>query len=364
MPVKTTQNKTSKYSNVVKSVKDTQPKEEPRIRPEQVIAAFKSFGFEPNQRNHNDIGYWVTKGQSEGAKLMDELHKRRSDINAKDDEDKKTEDDRRRTAQKAEDDKKTAHETLVNKQNVDKTAMPRLSDNDIHALYDEYGLPSPDPEWARNHLPNDPKKIRSILDMQRKMADDMIKKHTKNAVNSIPEVPKAGNQQGNSLPSGRGGPIPTASTGAPASGPISMQGGIADSTPQTNPFFVGDHSIVRIANPNNPNSSTTWLVDAKKKVLRPFTSDKAFQNAFEDPQEAEKSITNISSSELGPGGALDGFKPLKANQGVKEDGSMDKIDFSPAQIQSRYGKPSNPTAENKSLSILDGFLGHLNKKQQ
>ena len=364
MPVKTTQNKTSKYSNVVKSVKDTQPKEEPRIRPEQVIAAFKSFGFEPNQRNHNDIGYWTGKGQSEGKNLMEELHKRRSDINAKDDEDKKTQEDRQRTAQKAEDDKKAAHDDLVNKQNVDKAAMPRLSDNDIHALYDEYGLPAPDPEWARNHLPNDPKKIRSILDMQRKMADDMIKKHTKNAVNSIPEVPKA-NQQGSTVSNGRGGPTPTATPMSPnVTSPTGMQGGMINDAPQTNPFFVGDHSIVRIANPNNPNSSTTWLVDAKKKVLRPFTSDKAFQNAFEDPQEAEKSVTNISSRELGPGGALDGFKPLKASQGVKEDGSMDKIDFTPGQIQNRYGKPSDPTAENRSLSILDGFLGRLNKKQQ
>src|ERR1035437_8577611 len=119
MAVKTIQNKTSKYSSLTKSVKDNTP-EEPRIRHEQVVAAFKSFGFEPNQRGMNDVGYWTTRPQSEGAKLMDELHKRRSDINAKEDDDKKTQDDRQKATQKAEDDKKTAHETLLNKQNVDK----------------------------------------------------------------------------------------------------------------------------------------------------------------------------------------------------------------------------------------------------
>jgi len=52
-------NKTAKYSNVVKNIKNTQEKpqqeEEPRITAEQVIAAFHAFGFEPNERNHNDI---------------------------------------------------------------------------------------------------------------------------------------------------------------------------------------------------------------------------------------------------------------------------------------------------------------------
>ena len=139
---------------------------------------------------------------------------------------------------------------------------------------------------------------------------------------------------------------------------------MVDGTPTTNPFFVGDHSIVRIANQNNPNASTTWLVDAKRKVLRPFLSDQAFQNAFEDPNEAEKAVVNISTRELGPGGALDGFKPLQASQGVNHDGTMGKVDFSPAEIQARYGKPEDSASENKSLSILDSLLGRLNKKQQ
>jgi len=343
MPSKSSQGKTSKYSGVVKSVKDNTP-EEPRITKEQVIAAFKSFGFEPNERNHDDVAYWTTKGQSEGQKLIEELHKRRTDINKKEDDDKKAQEDKKRT-----------YQSILDKQETEKLAMPRLSDKDINDLFDEYGLPAPDPEWARNHLPNDPKKVRAILEMQRKMADGMLKKHSKNAVNSLPEVPK---MQGGTMMQG----APMMGTGGPS--PMGMQGGMVPDDSPVTPFFIGDHSIVRITNPNNPNASTIWLVDSKKKVLRPFISEKAFRNAFENAEEAEKAVVTISSRDLGPGGALDGFKPLSGTQGVKDDGSMDKIDFTPAQLQRRYGKPSDPASENKALSMIDGIFGQLKNQQK
>jgi len=335
---------TKKYSNIVKGVKNTQPKqEEPLITREQVMAAFHSFGFEPNERNHNDIGYWTMKPISEAPKLMEELHKRRIDINNKEDEDNKTVEE-----------KKKKEEDIVNQRKESTVTLPRLSDEEINALFDEYGLPAPDPEWVRSHLPNDPKKIRSILELQRKTADDMLKKHSKNTVNSIPEIPK--NIPMNAQPmqnNGMGGPMP-----------LDMQGGMAGEDSKISPFFIGDNSIVRITNQNNPNVSTLWLVDAKKKVLRPFLSEKAFENAFEDLQEAQKAIVTISTRELGPGGALDGFKPLQGIKGVNEDGSMDKIDFSPAQIQKRYGKAQDPEKENKAVLMLDGVLGKLNKSKK
>ena len=236
--------------------------------------------------------------------------------------------------------------------------MPRLSDEDIAALFDEYGLPTPDPEWARNHLPNDPKKIRSILEMQRKTADDMMKKHSKNTVNAIPETPKNSPIGGMTM-QGKGGPIQQMNQ----STPMGMQAGMVPDDSPTTPFFIGDHSIVRITNPTNPNASTLWLVDSKKKVLRPFLSEQSFQNAFENPEEAEKAIVTISTRVLGKGGALDGFKPLRWTQGVNDDGSMDDIEYSPAQIQKRYGKPSDQVAENKALSMLDGVLGTMGKPQ-
>ena len=259
MATKSAQGQTKKYSNVVKSVQNAQP-EEKKITPEQVVAAFKSFGIPINDRQHNDIAVWTMRGVSEGHKLIEELSKRRKEINDKEDEDKKTQEDRQKANQKAEDDKKAAQETVQNKQHVDKAAMPRLSDSDIAALYDEYGLPPQDPEWSRNHLPNDPKMIRNILSMQRKFADDMMKKHTKNTVNSMPEVPKATSApvmpMGRAM-NGQGGPTPNS--------PMGMQDGMTPGDAPVKPFFVGDHALIKITNPQNPNSGTLWLVDKQKK---------------------------------------------------------------------------------------------------
>jgi len=183
--------------------------------------------------------------------------------------------------------------------------------------------------------------------MQRKTADDMLKMESKNMVNSVPQTaPMQNTPSPNLAMGGMGGPNP-------------MGGMDSELSEESSPFFIGDHSVVRITNPNNPNASTIWLVDAKKKVLRPFMSDQAFQNAFENPADAEKSITTISVKELGPGGSLNGFKPLGKDKGIRDDGSMDDIDFSEAQIQKRYGKQVDPQAENKALSMLDGLMGKL-----
>lgn len=321
---------TNKYSGIKNTVKDTKS-EEPKITPEQVVMAFQSFNFKPNERGMNDIGYWTTRPQSEGHKLMEELRKRRMEINAKEDETTKTQE--------------ALHKS--------KESLSRLSDDEINALFDEYGLPAPDMEWARNHLPNDPKKIRSILEMQRKATDDLLKKHTKNMVNSVPEVPKMSQQTPMMSPQTNMSTQPNMGMG----GPNPVMGDMG--TSPASPFFIGDHSIVKILNPQNPNSSTLWLVDQKKKILRPFESEEAFQNAFEDPEAAQNSIITLSPKDLGPGGALDGFKMMGSAQGIKTDGSMEDVEFSPTQLAKRYGQPSDPEGENKALSLLDGLFGKL-----
>lgn len=330
MATKSQIGQTNKYSGVKKAVSNSQP-EEPKITPEQIVMAFQSFGFQPNERGMNDLGYWATRPQSEGPKLMEELRKRRMEINSKEDETVKTQE--------------AIHKS--------REALPRLSDNEIDALFDEYGLQNPDSEWVRNHFPNDPKKIRAILEVQRKTADDLLKKQTKNMVNSTPEVPKMSQQQMAPAPLPMSAMAPSMGQG----GPDPMQGGMNPSP--ASPFFVGDHSIVKILNPQNPNSSTLWLVDQKKKVLRPFESEQAFQNAFEDPEAAQNSIITLSSKDLGQGGALEGFKMMGSAQGVRGDGSMDNIEFSPSQLAKRYGQPSDPEGENKVLAMLDGFFGQL-----
>jgi hypothetical protein len=341
MSSKSAQGKTEKYSGLVKKVKDTKDTapEEPKITPEQVRAAFASFNLPVNDRGHNDVLYWTMKGQSEGPRLIEELSKKRKDINQKEDDTKKAEEDKKKLL----DDITTQHEDA-------KRTLPRLSDKELGDLFDEYGLPAPDPEWARQHMPNDPTKIRSILDMQRKTADDMLKKHTKNAVNAIPEVPKPN-------AGGVGGPTPMQGRGGPS--PVAGQGDMVQDDGPINPFFIGDHSIVRISNPNNPDASTLWLVDAKRKVLRPFLSEQAFDNAFDNPEEARKAIVTLSSKDLGPGGVLAGFTPLQATKGVNHDGSVPPIDFTPSELQNRYGQPQDPQKENRALSMLDTILGKM-----
>jgi hypothetical protein len=345
MSQKSSLGKTNQYSSVAKNVQKS-VQEEPKITKEQVIEAFQSFGFTPNERNHNDIGYWTLKGKSELPKLMEELHKRRLDINKQEDDKKKSEDQGNQAIQ-----------NIKNRQNEAKATMPRLSDQDIISLYDEYGLPTPDPEWVRNHVPNDPKKIRGILEVQRKAADDMIKKHTKNAVNQIPEIPKA-----SAMPTMPMGGAPSMGMGGPD--PIGMQGDLSQATPPVNSFFVGDHALIRITSQTDPNSNTLWLADKKKKVLRPILSEKAIDSAFDDPEAAKRAIVTVSSKALAPGGPLAGFTLLEKDKGMKHDGSMDNIEFSPGQLQNRYGKPSDPNAENRSLSMLDGLFGKIGNQQQ
>lgn len=335
MSTRTLLGKTAQYSGVKNAVQKSQQPDEPNITSEQVIQAFQSFNIPMNDRNMNDLGYWTGKKVSEGPRLMEMLYKRRMEINAKEDEATKTKE-------------------AISKS---KETIPRLSDNEISALFDEYGLPAPDMEWARNHLPNDPKKIRSILEFQRKATDDLLKKQTKNMVNSVPEVPKM-SQQTPMMSSSTNMQMPS---NMGQGGPDLIQGGMNPSP--ASPFFVGDHSIVRILNPQNPQVSTLWLVDQKRKILRPFESEEALQNAFEDPEAAQSSIITLSPKELGQGGALAGFKMMGSAQGIKGDGSMDEVEFSPAQVFKKYGKQSNPMEENKALSMLDGLFGNLMKNQ-
>jgi|2_EtaG_2_1085320.scaffolds.fasta_scaffold00049_7 hypothetical protein len=329
MASKSAQDKIKKYSGVAKNVKDTtksassqQAPEEPRISLEQVIQAFQSFGFEPNERNNNDIGYWTTRPQSEGPKLMEELHKRRIAENEEEDETIKS-----------------------------KKTLPRLSDEDIGALFDEYGLPKPDPEWAREHLPNDPVKIRAILEMQRKTTDTMLKNEAKIATTPPPVAPAAPVPVAGAPLMGRGGPTP-----------LDGQADMMEPMQPAKPFFVGDSALIKITNPQNPNNGTLWLVDTKRKVLRPILSEQGLENAFEDMDAAKNAIITVSAKELGPGGALEGFEPLQEGKGVKNDGSMDDIEYSKNQIQKRYGQKPNPQAENKALSMLDGVLGNMQTK--
>jgi len=350
MSSKSATDKIKNYSSVASNVKNSskstsqQTPEEPRITPEQVVAAFEHFNIPINQRGHNDITYWTTKSQStDGPKLIEELHKRRTEINNKEDERNKESESKQKMI------------------NDSKSTLPRLSDNELSALFDEYGLKAPDLEWARNFLPNDPQKVRKILEMQRKMSDDLLKKEAKNRVNTVPEAMPQGQGMQQQMPQQMAQQSQPMQAMGGIGGPLNMMDPSVQVGAAVTPFFIGDFALVKLSNPQNPNHGTLWLVDKKKKVLRPITSEAAIETAFEDPEAAKRSITTLSSQALGPNGALKGFTPLTQEKGLRDDGTMDKIDFSQSQIQNHYGKQENPEAEGKALSMLDGVFGQLNQ---
>ena len=317
--------KTKQYSGLAANVsKNTKP-QEPTLTPQEIGNTFRSFGFQPNQTN-NDISYWSTQPVSAKNKLISELKKRRDDENSK-------------------------------------KVAPRLNDKQIASLFDEYGLPTPDFNWVRGHLPNDPEKLRSVLEIQRNAMNDMLKAHTKNMTKSMaqtntPQLPQSiMNPMNNGMANmgGMGGPgIPT-SAGTPDPNtagytPGPSMGGSSE------PFFIGDSTIVKILNAMNPNASTLWLVDPKNKTMRPFMSEQAFDASFQDPEQAKRAITIVTPQDLGQGGVLSGFQMLNGQYGIQDDGSMQNIEFSPSQLAQKYGQQSNPGIENKSLSLLDGVL--------
>jgi len=128
---------------------------------------------------------------------------------------------------------------------------------------------------------------------------------------------------------------------------------------QGKPVFVGKSALVRLVNGTDINTATIWLVDPSNKTLRPFVSEEQFDSMFDNAKQARSAIVTLQTDELSPGGVLGDFKVLDSNYGIKGDGSMKKVEFSPSQLQGRYGQPMNMDGETKSVGVLDSLLGSL-----
>lgn len=341
---------TNQYSGVSKAVKTAQkPKapQEPLIKPEHVVSAFHSFGYKPNQEKHNDIAHWATQPESNIPKMVSELHAKRTEENQK-----------------------------FKDQSEKREAARPMTDQEINQIFDEYGMPSPDTSWVRKHLPNDEEKLRQILDIQHDSRVKQMKVHAGNHVQMLKEAGKAQSQP--MLPMlpmqtpRSTGTIPMDGSGGPGADTEQM-GDMNEMSmpldPQSvvgvKPHFVGDHALVRIQSPGISHSANpVWLVDTKKKVLRPFHSGKAFHLMFKNNhQEAVNAIVNLPSSALGPDGVLDGFKMLTNEHGIRHDGSMKNIEFSPADFQKKYGAQGDDEKELHASSVLDGLFNQIKKKK-
>jgi hypothetical protein len=209
------------------------------ITADQVVKAFKSFGFEPNQGGMNDVGYWTTRPLSDAPKLMDELKKKRIEENKK---------------------REGNSSKVITEFEKQKRAAP-LSDEEILSLYDEYGFPKPDTNWVRENLPNDEEMLRKILTSERKIMDKGLQKTGSQLIN----------QTGGQSIQPQGG------DGLGAA-PVVQPGG------KSKAFFVGGKGLVKFS--DQPNH--VWLVDSRSKTLRPFINDEDFENYFDNPEAAKK----------------------------------------------------------------------------
>jgi hypothetical protein len=261
--------------------------------------------------------------------------------------------------------------------------IPRIDKERLAAIYDEYGFPNPNISTVQKSLPNDETKLRKILDVHQKAHMDEMKIKTQMRVDNLkaaadrnkamqkastpvqkPQVPQYAGM------GGPGGPMPAQPEPPrlPPTGP-EIPGAPSYATPIDisqggTPFFVGNSALIKLVNPGvQSDNSPIWYVDVKNKVMRPFQSIRAFDTYFGGNPEAHQAVVTLPSHAVGQGAPLDGFKMMNMDYGIRDDGSMRALDYSPAAISKRYGQPSNPDTENKAVLALDGMLKQIGKQQ-
>lgn len=129
-------------------------------------------------------------------------------------------------------------------------------------------------------------------------------------------------------------------------------------------YLDGDYSLVRFVGEGGDqqmNSQKVWLLDSKTKTLRPFSSGSALSNFFDGDVNLDD-IKEIPASELNPGGQLGsnggtpGYQLLSSEYAIQRDGSARKLDYSAAELATRYGQPVNQEMEQTMYSALKGMF--------
>lgn len=137
-----------------------------------------------------------------------------------------------------------------------------------------------------------------------------------------------------------------------------------------NPYFLGNEAIITFSGGEDGyGPKVYWLVDKDNRTVRPFESEIALQKVFGDGyQDALSHCVTIVPAQINQDGeimdgVLRGFNILDPNYAIKEDGTSQKLDFSPHQLKGRYGKAVDQNAEGLSTEVLDGLLNHLKSKE-
>jgi hypothetical protein len=137
-----------------------------------------------------------------------------------------------------------------------------------------------------------------------------------------------------------------------------------------NPYFMGENALIKFSGGEEGfGQETFWLVDKDNKTIRPFESKNALDEVFgqEVPQALQNVVSVVppSTDEKGniTDGVLSGFTILGPEYAIRDDGTSKELNFSPSQLQGRYGKPIDEKAENMAVEVIDAFLNILKKSE-
>jgi hypothetical protein len=134
---------------------------------------------------------------------------------------------------------------------------------------------------------------------------------------------------------------------------------------------MGDHALIKFTSGELGSGPTTfWLVDKGNNTIRPFESETALKKAFGPGfNQAMQNVVVLSPPNVDENGdiadgVLEGFSILGSEYAIKEDGSAKELNYSPAQLKKRYGKPIDENAEGLAAEALDGILNMIKKKEK
>lgn len=303
------------YKGVEDSVKKASA-EEPKIATDSIVKAFASFGMKAPE---HELLYWSNQPTSKASKMLEELKKSKKE------------------------------KTEKFKENYQKVmTMAPLSNKEIYAVYDEYGLEKPNPDWVRKNLPNDEEKLRKYLDIERDFKNKSYKKDLSNKLKAEQMVQPAGGmvQQMGMM------------DGVGAANVLSDTAGNEDE--EVVPYHLSGLSLCRVNGDN-----TIWLIDSSKGTIKPFTSRKAFVNFFKGKNDnfdrvadAQDAIKDISVKQFNS--LMKKYKLSSNKYGIKEDGQggsgEDAFYVNTNDLSNNYGSTINENTLDKSISFVLAFL--------
>lgn len=129
-------------------------------------------------------------------------------------------------------------------------------------------------------------------------------------------------------------------------------------------YHMGDMSLIRFDAGSGIPTTQVWLLDNKRKEMRPFASQQAFLDAYAgNTDAAHQAIVTVHAADRAPGGILSSYEMLPASYAVQGDGSYAKTDASKAELSATYGKdPVDYATYEKMINFVGGFLSSLQKE--